>query len=76
MIDEVMELFPSELFGSLEVPNETRIEIAGASAHGNAGGGSEAHAGIDALSIPNCSQADAVAQVSKHDQALRGLRPA
>src|SRR5258705_10383221 len=65
-MDHFVEPLRAHALGSRQIPNEARVEIAGARAHGDAGTGGEAHAGVDAFAVADGGKTGAVTEVG-HD---------
>src|ERR1044071_3901104 len=74
-MDHVMKLLAGDIFSSRKIPDEAGIEIAGACAHRQTGGGGEAHGGINAFSIAHSGHACAIAEMGKDNSATRDLVP-
>ncbi len=56
-----------------KIDKDARIEIAGARAHGNSAGGSEAHGGVDRYSVAKSAETRSVAEM-REDGSLGKLR--
>ena len=73
MIEQIFKLVGAELLIAHKVEEDARIEIAGARAHRNAAGGSEAHGGVDRYSVAKSAEAGSVAEM-REDGSFGKLR--
>ncbi len=72
VVYHAVKLRGSHLAGTGEIGNQARIQIAGAGAHDEAGGRSEAHAGVPASTITDGGKAGAIAEMGENDPATGG----
>ena len=72
MVEQNFKFIGTELLIAHEVEKDARIEIAGARAHRDSAGGSEAHGGVDRCSIPKSAQAGSITEM-REDGSFREL---
>ena len=73
-INHLVELLDTHFPGARQIPDETRIKIAGTGAHRHAGGWGETHACVHGLAVMHRSQAGSIAEVGEDDAALCSFR--
>lgn len=73
MVDHVMKLLRSHVFGLRQIPNQPWIQIAGASAHRHARCWREGHAGIYAFAAADRRQARPIAEMGQDHPPICGL---
>jgi hypothetical protein len=73
-IDHLIETLGVHVPRLSQIPDQPGVDIAGASAHRDAGCRSEAHAGIHGFAVMHRGQARAIAEVGEDHPALRHFR--
>ena len=69
-IDHLVELLRAHFLTARQIPKQSGIKIAGASAHGHPGGRGETHACVHGFAITHRCQARAVAEVGENNPAF------
>jgi len=65
MIEQILKFVHAQLVITQKIKEDARVEIAAASAHRDAAGGSEAHSRVDRYSVPEGAEACAITEMRK-----------